>query len=70
VTLVTIRAGDTPIYRSRLLVQIWIYCGYVYLPYGQADVRIFKSKAIPLQALTGPEGSRTLKLPDFVTIDT
>jgi hypothetical protein len=27
-------------------------------------------KAIPLQALTGPEGSRKLRLPDFKTIDT
>ena len=26
-----------------------------------------KSKAIPLQAWTGPEGSRRLKLPDFKT---
>jgi hypothetical protein len=25
-------------------------------------------KAIPLQALTGPEGSRRLRLPDFKTI--
>jgi hypothetical protein len=24
-----------------------------------------KGKAIPLQALTGPEGSRRLRLPDF-----
>jgi hypothetical protein len=29
-----------------------------------------KSKAIPLQALTGPEGSRRLRLPDFKTICT
>jgi hypothetical protein len=29
-----------------------------------------KGKAIPLQALTGPEGSRSLRLPDFKTIDT
>jgi hypothetical protein len=29
-----------------------------------------KVKAIPLQALTGPEGSRRLKLPDFRTIGT
>jgi hypothetical protein len=29
-----------------------------------------KGKAIPLQALTGPEGSRMLKFPDFKTIDT
>jgi hypothetical protein len=27
-------------------------------------------KAIPLQALTGPEGSRRLRLPDFKTVDT
>jgi hypothetical protein len=29
-----------------------------------------KSKAIPLQALTDPEGSRRLRLPDFKTIGT
>jgi hypothetical protein len=29
-----------------------------------------KGKAIPLQAWTGPEGSRKLRLPDFKTIDT
>jgi hypothetical protein len=29
-----------------------------------------KCKAIPLQALTGPEGSRRLRLPDFKTICT
>jgi len=27
-------------------------------------------QAIPLQAWTGPEGSRRLRLPDFKTIDT
>jgi hypothetical protein len=27
-------------------------------------------KAIPLQASTGPEGSRRLRLPDFMTIGT
>jgi hypothetical protein len=27
-----------------------------------------KGKAIPLQALTGPEDSRRLRLPDFKTI--
>jgi hypothetical protein len=27
-----------------------------------------KGKAIPLQALAGPEGSRRLRLPDFKTI--
>jgi hypothetical protein len=29
-----------------------------------------QGKAIPLQALTGPEGSRRLRLPDFMTIGT
>jgi hypothetical protein len=29
-----------------------------------------KGKAIPLQVLTGPEGSRRLRLPDFKTIGT
>jgi hypothetical protein len=29
-----------------------------------------KDKAIPLQALTGPEGSRRLRLPDFKTVGT
>jgi hypothetical protein len=36
------------------------------------SVRIIlvKVKAIPLQAWTGPEDSRRLRLPDFKTIDT
>jgi len=29
-----------------------------------------KGKAIPLQAWTGPEGSRRMRLPDFMTIGT
>ena len=29
-----------------------------------------KGKSIPLQAWTGPEGSRMLRLPDFKTIGT
>jgi len=31
---------------------------------------VSKGKAIPLQAWTGPEGSRRLRLPDFMTIGT
>jgi hypothetical protein len=31
---------------------------------------IVKGKAIPLQALTGPEGPRRLRLPDFETVGT
>jgi len=33
-------------------------------------IPIIKGKAIPLQAWTGPEGSRRLRLPDFKTIGT
>jgi len=29
-----------------------------------------KSQAIPLQAWTGPDGSRRLRLPDFETVGT
>ena len=32
--------------------------------------RINKSKAVPLQAWTGPEGSRKLRLPGFMTVGT
>jgi hypothetical protein len=34
------------------------------------DLLARKGKAIPLQAWTGPEGSRRLRLPDFKTIGT
>ena len=30
----------------------------------------FNGKAIPLQAWTGPEGSRSSRLPDFKTVGT
>jgi hypothetical protein len=33
-------------------------------------IYIYKGKAIPLQALTGPEGSKRLTLPDFKTMGT
>jgi hypothetical protein len=34
------------------------------------DISEGEGKAIPLQALTGPEGSRKLRLPDFKKIGT
>jgi len=40
----------------------WLYKGY--------DKNEGKGKAIPLQAWTGPEVSRRLRLPDFKTIGT
>jgi hypothetical protein len=36
---------------------------------GGANVKV-KGKAIPLQALTGPEGSRRMRLPDIKAIGT
>jgi len=33
-------------------------------------LHLIKGIAIPLQAWTGPEGSRRLRLPDFKTVDT
>jgi hypothetical protein len=46
-----------------------------YVPVGNTDCIALgenegKGKAITLQALTRPEYSRTLKLPDFMTIGT
>jgi hypothetical protein len=32
--------------------------------------KVVKGKAIPLQAWTGPEGSRRLRLPDLKTVGT
>jgi len=34
------------------------------------NIQRVKGKAIPLQAWTGPEGSKSLRLPDFKTIST
>jgi len=31
------------------------------------NIMILKSKAVPLQAWNGPEGSRKLRFPDFMT---
>ena len=32
-----------------------------------ALMRMYKGKAVPLQARSGPEGSRKLRFPDFMT---
>jgi hypothetical protein len=34
------------------------------------QIKAKEGKAIPLQAWTGPEGSRSLRLPDFKTVST
>jgi hypothetical protein len=41
-----------------------------YLTLTYATSVVVKGKAIPLQPLTGPEGSRRLRLTVFKTIDT
>jgi hypothetical protein len=56
------RLKTTGFTASRVSVTLYFPTKNVYL--------IDKGKAIPLQAWTGPEGSRTLKLPDFKTIGT
>jgi hypothetical protein len=43
---------------------------YIFPRYVIFSLRKNKGKTIPLQALTDPEGSRRLKLPDFKTIGT
>jgi len=40
------------------------------MPRKELPVKKGKGKAIPLQAWTGPEGSKRLRLPDFNTVDT
>jgi len=65
--------GITPYIRN--------FCFRIYLteiglsPDGSSTVHIYaqmlhKGKAIPLQAWTSPEGSRRLRLPDFMAMDT
>jgi len=61
------QGNSTPalLYRSKLhpICRLRLFC---YL----SEDAVKKGKAIPLQAWTGPEGSRRLKLPDFKNIGT
>ena len=58
----------TPIqlYKQTVLIK-FLYTVYIYI---YIYIYIYKGKAIPLQAWTGPEGSKRLRLPDFITIGT
>jgi len=38
-----------------------------YVPYVKTELCLRNGNAFPLQAWSGPEGSRNLRLPDFVT---
>ena len=44
--------------RRDLCVFLYIQCIYIY---------IYKGKAVPLQAWSGPEGTRKLGFPDYMT---
>ena len=48
--------------------NIYIYI-YIYIPIAVYSIQSSKckGKSVPLQARRGPEGSRKLKFPDFVT---
>jgi hypothetical protein len=67
----------TVVAQTRVNVMLYLHClSFLYLD-DQSDfatvslqVTKGKGKSIPLQALTGPEFSRRLKLPDFKTIGT
>jgi hypothetical protein len=48
-------------------VQNLLYCT---LLSKNLKIKLYKGKAIPLRAWTGPEGSRRLRLPEFKTIGT
>jgi len=47
-----------------------IFLGHLQVTRNVYLEEVVQGKAIPLQAWTGPEGSRRLRLPDFKTIST
>jgi len=49
------------LYHHRRFVGV-ILCLYIYI-----YIYIYKGKAVPLQAWSGPDGSRKLRFPDFMT---
>jgi hypothetical protein len=63
-----------PLKNYRNIVSVWKYTYVIVKVSLQETCRAARqeeiSKAIPLQPLTDPEGSRRLRLPDFKTINT
>jgi len=51
-------------------LQVWTVCTAYMATCYKIIGRLCKGKAIPLQAWTGPEGSRKLRLPFFKTVCT
>ena len=62
----TVLTSFIPCHGIYFLCTYKVYAG----PSGRSPAEIVKSKAIPLQAWTGPEGSRRLRLPHFKIIGT
>ena len=49
------------------MCRLWhIYCCKSYTSINGQKIKV-KAKAVPLQAWSGPEGSRKLRFPDFMT---
>jgi hypothetical protein len=57
------------VYDVYLFAKLFASYGYEEIDFS-SSCAAYKCKAIPLQALTGHEGSRRLRLPDFKTIGT
>ena len=53
-----------------IYIYMYIYISIYVNKYICVYVYVYKSKAIPVQARRGPEGSRRLRLRDFKTIGT
>jgi hypothetical protein len=52
------------VHRTLTVIEFWVAILYVYGTY----LRTFGGvKAVPLQTWSGPEGSRKLRFPDFMT---
>ena len=69
-SLYMFRVSNTHIIRSTQNCNYSLrYCAATSLKYGQAwpRWREVKCKAVPLQAWSGPEGSRKLRFPDYMT---
>jgi hypothetical protein len=50
--------------------NISMYNSWMAFSFHQNQLQLITKKAIPLQAWTGPEGSRRLRYPDFKTVGT
>jgi hypothetical protein len=65
-----------PLYQLNIIVLVAEYsrfiCKIAYMCAMERSycMKAYKGNAIPLQALTGPEGSRRFRLPDFKSIGT